>query len=125
MLSKVNHCKRKLTVNDQLSARAAYLKINFLRGLLFEPGLIEPGRLLKKDYSEGALIWAGAANRAGALNWSFTVFANGRWQLLTSKRMVSCFILISRFSNLKYLSSTFFRGQKKSPFLFSLQSLSQ
>ena len=30
--------------------------------------------VLKKDYSEGALIWAGAANRAGALNWSFTVF---------------------------------------------------
>ena len=33
------------TVNDQLSARGAYLKINFLRGRLFEPGrLIEPGR---------------------------------------------------------------------------------
>ena len=40
-----------ITVNDQLSARGAYLKINLLRGRLFEPG-----RLLKKDEKEGAVI---------------------------------------------------------------------
>ena len=76
-----------------------------MRGHYFEPGLIGPGRLLKKDYSEGA------ANRDGALNWSFAV-------VFWCEINISCFVSIKIDTKVHVNESWFWRWFLCNHFLF-------